>query len=208
MTSAGWSEYPDSSIGSLGMLGYLGAIGAMGSFAYAPNLGPVGSGASYYPGDTSADAAALNYLGFYPELYFKSHIGTEGSQKDDMADGAGAWDPTFQTAVKDFQASASGLTVDGWIGPKTRTALAAAVAVKNASAQPLIPPGPYTPPASPLPTPPAVIPPFVPNVPVGPSPSPVSPSQPAAAKSDNTLLYAGAAVGAAVLGLGAYYLLK
>lgn len=202
MSNAGWSEYPDHS------MGFLMALGAMGAFTYLPNLAPVGSGSAYSPGDTSDDAAALNYLGYYPDPLLQQHVGTSGSAADDMNNATGAWDPTFQTAVTDFQSTTPGLTVDGWIGPKTRTAILAAVTAKNAQPSPIVPVGPYTPPASPIPVPPAVVPPFVPVTPVGPSPLPVQPKPAAAASSDNTLLYAGAAVGVVVVGALAYYLMK
>lgn len=105
---------------------------SIGGLAYVPDLAPMGSGSSYWPRDTKADAQALNYLGYYPDPLLAAHVGTSGSQKADMAANTGAWDPSFRTAVTDFQ-DAAGLEPDGWVGVKTRTALAAAVAAKNAN---------------------------------------------------------------------------
>lgn len=125
--------------GSDGYAGYydsgraLGAIaGAMSGLDYNPSLADVGHGSAYWPGDTTADAAALNYLGFLPDPYLRAHVGTTGNQAGDMRSNVGAWDPAFKTAVQDFQETAS-LAADGWIGPATRKALAAAVAAKNAN---------------------------------------------------------------------------
>jgi peptidoglycan hydrolase-like protein with peptidoglycan-binding domain len=89
-------------------------------FLYVPNLGSVGSGASYNPGPVDQDAAALNYLGY-----------SAGSPPPQKAIGSGgAWDPTFRAAVTAFQ-KANGLTADSWIGPKTRTTIAKKVTEKN-----------------------------------------------------------------------------
>lgn len=165
----------------------------MGALAYAPDLSPVGSGAAgtYYPRDTKADAEALNYLGLFPDALLAAHVGTSGSQKADMAAHTGAWSPAFQKAVKAFQA-ATGLGVDGWIGPGTRTKLAAKVAEKNAKS------------GLDLPIPNVV--PVIPNVVPSPSPSPAP--KPAAAKAaDHTKLYLG--IGAVVaLGVGVLLLRK
>lgn len=166
-SSAGW-----------GMGAY---VAAMGSLAYNPSLAPVGSAAAgnYYPGDTTADAQALNYLGYLPDPYLASHVGTRGSQAADRAAGAGAWDQAFQAALTDFQ-QAMGLTADGWIGPKSRSVLLTAVNAKNAQPAPL------------------------PGLP--PSPAPSTPGAPAA--KSNTMLYVGIAAAVAALGAGAYYLMK
>jgi hypothetical protein len=87
----------------------------------------------------------------------QAHIGTQGDQAKDEAFKSGAWDPTFQVAVRDFQQIQGGMTIDGWIGPQTRSFLKAAVDAKNARELPNAPPQPIapTPPpgVSPNPTP-------------------------------------------------------
>ncbi len=195
--------YPVESMGSLSGFG-------MGALAYLPDLGPVGSGSAgtYYPRDTSGDAAALNYLGFFPDFLLQAHVGTSGSQAADMAAFTGAWSEPFKTAVGDFQL-ASNLTADGWIGPGTRTELARQVALKNANE--IIPPGPLPIPPGPLPFPPGPLP-FPPGplpFPPAPGPSPAPGPGPGPAPADdhtgrNVALVAG---GLAVAG-GLYYLLK
>lgn len=145
----GWGGYPDAQMSGLGSL-------TAAPMTYTPNLGPVGSGSSYWPGDVSMDAAALNYIGVTPDsLLLRPSTGT---QAGDMAASAGAWDPNFQAGVKAFQ-GANGDTVDGWIGPQTRTSLAAAVTAANLKASPIAPPQPIspTPPAPDVP-PPGVLP--------------------------------------------------
>lgn len=172
----GWSGYYDAGLGMSGL-------------DYVPSAADAGRGSSYWPGDTSGDAKALNYLGFFPDVYLEAHVGTTGSQAGDMGQNAGAWDPAFRQAVSDFQAVTSGLTVDGWIGPNTRRKLGEAVAKKNATESPIAPP-------------------FVPGVidPVSPVPPAVKP-QP---KQDDGggFPWLLAALGVAVVGGGAYYLLK
>lgn len=100
---------------------------------YVPDVAPVGSAAAgnYFPRSVTEDAKALRFLGL--------NAGNPGggvSQQSDLQSKSGAWNPTFQAAVKAFQASpfgkSKGLTADGWIGPNTRTALLAAVETKNA----------------------------------------------------------------------------
>ena len=75
-TDAGWGEYPNGQ-NAMGRV-----YQQMAGLAYTPDLGPVGSGAAgtYYPRDTSDDAAALNFLGFYPDQLLAAHIGTQGDQ--------------------------------------------------------------------------------------------------------------------------------
>lgn len=158
----------------------------MGALSYTPDLAPVGSGAAgtYYPRSTDDDAVALNYLGFFSDAELADHVGTNGSQKADIAASVGAWSPAFKRAVTAFQVAAK-LTPDGWIGPSTRKRLAELVASKNAGQ------------SVPVPVP------VVPNVPgVLPSPTPA----PAAPKSKTGLYLGigGAAVGAGLL----WYLLK
>jgi len=122
--------------------------------AYKLNLTPTGSGKAYYPGSVDADAEALNYLG-----YQAGFPGGGNGQAADIQAGEGAWDDTFQQAVRNFQADARGAagTVDGWIGVNTRKALFAAVQARNASN-----------PSAPLPAPSRTL----PNVAPAPSPSP------------------------------------
>lgn len=168
-------EYGGGGIGSLSTR----EVGIAG-LNYVPDLAPVGSGSagSYYPRDTSGDAAALNYLGYFPEPLYKSHKGTSGSQAADMAAKTGAWAPDFQQAVRYFQ-EANGLAADGWIGPATRTKLAALVTAKNASGDSSIP-----------------------TIPVIPTPNGGG-VQPVSAKTSNMGLYLG--IGAGLLGLGGVY---
>jgi hypothetical protein len=182
----GWGSYYDERDVMSGM------GGTMAGLSYAPDLGPVGSGAdgSYYPRDTSADAAALNFLGFLPDPFLAKHIGTTGSQRGDMSSGAGAWDPAFQTAVRDFQGTA-GLAADGWIGPKTRAGLAAAVGAKNAREAPNAPPQPIPPN-------------LIPGLPSTPGASPAAPS----AQASDTIMgipKTAAIVGGIALAAGAVY---
>lgn len=161
----GWSGYYDarndqamSGIEWAGMQ----AIGEL--FQYKLNTTPTGSGANYYPGDVEADADALNFLG-----YGAGFPGGGNGQKEDIARGEGAWDDTFQQAVRNFQADAKGAAgpVDGWIGVKTRAALFAAVQARNAA----MPAGPLPAPARTLPNvPPGVTPP-APAAPSAPKPS-------------------------------------
>jgi hypothetical protein len=196
----GWDGLPDEGYGYDGMIGSIGAM-----HVYVPDLGPVGSGSqgTYYPRNTEEDARALGYLGFFDA--FIDHTGTLGSQQADMANDAGAWDPAFQEAVAMFQASV-GLPADGWIGPNTRRALAAAVLKKNAE-------GPMP---SPLPIPPPPPPPLPNILPVPPSPIPVPPSpgplpgpvpQPVVTKENNTMKYLAIGGGGLLLvALGAYAL--
>lgn len=153
---------------------------------YNPSTASVGSGVQYFPGDVSQDAAALNYVGFLPEQYLLTLNPSTGSQKSDMSAQAGAWDPAFRQAVKDFQ-EASALTADGWIGPATRTRLKLAVATKNALGSPIAPP--YIPPAPPI---------VGPSQPSSPS-SPKAPAPAAEAKPNYALFGGIAAAGAAAL---------
>lgn len=176
----GYSSYPVSSGGDF-------ASGGMGAFAYAPSLAPVGtaSAGNYDPGNCDQDAAALTYLGF--------PAGTPGGgngQAADSASGSGAWNPQFQAAVRAFQASAN-LTQDGWIGPQTRSAILAAVSLKNNS-QPAPAPNVVVP----------ITPTVIDVVPVGPLP----PGPAAPPKNDNTLLYVGIGLAAASL-LATVYLI-
>lgn len=152
MYTYGFAGYPDARDGvSQGM-----RIGSLGGLNYVPDLAPTGSGAAYWPRDTKADRDALRYLGFYPEPWASQHTGTSGSQKADMNNGTGAWDSLFQDAVFDFQEATPGLVADRWIGQKTRVALAAAVAAKNAQESPIpIPPSPIPLPPNVLPGPPS-----------------------------------------------------
>lgn len=132
----GWSGYDDADVG-------------MGGLDYTPSTASVGSGAAYYPGDTSEDAKALAYLFFLSDEALAQHVGTTGTQRGDMAQNVGAWSPPFRAAVRAFQ-EAAGITADSWIGPNTRRALADAVRRKNASAPVPVPkfvPGVIDPPA-------------------------------------------------------------
>lgn len=199
----GWSGYPDERGGTY-MFG-MGAVDAA-PLSYPLNTTPVGSQASYWPGDVTADAHALNFLGFIPDTYFSQLKPSTGSQQGDMSASAGAWDPVFRQGVTDFQDSVS-ITTDGWIGPQTRTALAAAVAVHNAQATPNQPP--FVPPAViPVPGVPPAVPPAV--QPGGgllpPVPNPMV--QPASAQSSTPwTTYALIAGGVVALGAAAYLLI-
>jgi putative peptidoglycan binding protein len=158
----GWGDYPDAQ-----MSGQTIGMGALWTppLDYAPSTSSVGSGAAYWPGDVTADAQALNVLQYLSDTSAYWQPGTNspahpstGSQSGDMAASAGAWDPLFQAAVRQAQAS-FGDTQDGWIGPQTRASLAQAVAAWNQANSPIAPPQPVspTPPAPDVP-PPAVIP--------------------------------------------------
>lgn len=133
----GYSGYRDAREERISGLGGIGQIAA--PFAYVPDLLPVGSGNAYFPRDTTQDARALNFLGFMSDSALDDHPGSLGTQARDIAEQVGAWDPVFRAAVTRAQ-TALGLTVDSWIGPKTRTALLAAVTKKNAGA--IVPPAP------------------------------------------------------------------
>ena len=201
----GWGEYPDSRDEEMRPLpsgiGALVTIGALGALAYVPDLAAVGSGSAgtYYPRDTSADARALNYLGFFPDPFLATHVGTTGSRQGDSAAAAGAWSPAFQQAVRDFQVVYN-LVVDGWIGPATRKSIAVQVAAKNANELPDFPPHPNP---LPIPVPPNPIP-----VPPNPIPVPPNPGPAPAPAKDNTIRNVAIGAGAlGVLGLG-YFLLK
>ena len=202
----GWSGYPDERMGGLGDM-------AMAGLNYSPSFSDVGHGSAYWPGDVSADAAALNYIGFLPDVYAAQLNPSTGSQQGDMNGAAGAWDPNFRQAVTDFQDSA-GLTADGWIGPNTRRALAVAVQAKNASDSPIAPPY-IPPPVAPAPGIPNVIPNITPPQPAGPPVLPLpavpgaSPAQPASAHGETDwALYGGIAAGGAVLLGLAWWALK
>lgn len=93
---------------------------------YTPDLAPVGSKSTYFPRSVDGDAVALTFLG-----YDAGFPGGGVSQSNDMNKGVGAWDPVFRAAVSKFQ-SDNGLTVDGWIGPATRTKIKERVDQKNA----------------------------------------------------------------------------
>lgn len=189
--------YPTGLYGGDGLrsFGGLGSIGGFSApFSYSPNLAPVGSGSAYFPGDVSADAAALNYLGYLADADYAQISPSTGTQSGDMNNSAGAWDPSFRGAIANFQ-NASGITADTWVGPQTRTALLGAVTLKNAN------PG-VTPniPSTPVPVTPGSVPAL---------PTPVPGTVPASATSSEdttTYLLAGAAI-IAVAGL-AYYALS
>lgn len=99
---------------------------------YIPDLAPVGSAAAgnYFPRSVTEDAKALRFLGLPA-----GNPGGGVSQASDMKQKAGAWNPTFQAALRSFQSSAfgksKGLVADGWIGPSSRQALFEAVELKN-----------------------------------------------------------------------------
>lgn len=148
-SGGGWSDYP-SSEPRMGAL-----IAGLNGLTYNPNLNDVGHGSAYTPGSIAADARALNFLGFIPDVLLARIPDTlGGSGTQDLNAGVGAFDPTFKTAVADFQAAVGGLTVDGFIGPATRAALKAAVDAKNAR-EPSAPAQPSSPgaPAAALTTP-------------------------------------------------------
>lgn len=116
-----------------GMSGFGGMGDASGwtngdKLTYQPSLAPAGHGVGYWPGDTTADAVALDFMG-YPSATAGNYR-SAGSQAGDMASAAGAWDPQFRGAVMAFQ-QATGGGADGWIGPDTRQLLASSVASKN-----------------------------------------------------------------------------
>lgn len=204
MSAVAWGTYPDARDEAYGVT--LGAL--PDQLVYAADLAPVGSGASYYPRDTMRDAEALAFLGLLSEQELSEHVGTLGSAAKDMGAGQGAWNPDFQRAIRVFQGRTGGrLTVDGWVGPKTRTVMVEAVTLENARrAAGKLPAVPVAPPAIPTPAlpPPGVIP-----TPVSP-PAPAAPGKlapVAAQEDDDTLLYVGAGVAVlALLGLGWYAL--
>lgn len=174
-----------------------GAIGAP-PLLYVPDLRPVGSGAAYFPRDVEQDAAALVFLQFLSNVADANREQSTGSQGGDMANSAGAWDPAFRSAVTRFQV-AKGLTADSWIGPQTRTALAAAVAFQNAN------PGALPPPPSPGTVPPVLVNPG--KVPAQPAVLPgVTPVN--AKTTDDTMMYVGIGAGVLALGALAWYALK
>lgn len=207
MQSGGWDGYYDSSSDSGDSMqgmdpdahSFLAGLCSSGSDAisgmgdlncgttsatcpYVPDLGPVGTGSNYFPRSVDNDAAALNFLG-----YGAGFPGGGVSQAHDMANAEGAWDDTFQEAVKHFQGINGGLTVDGWIGPATRAALGKAVALANSL--------PRSPNALPTPKPPPA-----PGL-APPVPSP--PSAPGVASADHTkrnLIIGGGVVAALVAG--------
>lgn len=133
----------------------MGIGGFAAPFSYTPDLAPVGSGAAYFPRDVSADAAALNYLGYMADGDYAQITPSQGSQAADMANDAGAWDPTFRGCIAHLQSDA-GITVDTWVGPQTRTAIAAKVLLANAN--PSVPPAPATPPGTVVPANPGSVP--------------------------------------------------
>lgn len=172
-------------------------IGRVGTLVYIPDLAPVGSKSAYFPRDVERDAEALEFLEFLSASANAAREPSTGSQAGDMANEAGAWDPNFRSAITRFQV-AKGLTNDGWVGPQTRTALAAAVAFANAN------PG-----VLPAPPPPGVVPP----VPINPGAVPAKPAvipgvTPVNTKSgDDTMMYVGLGLGGLLLaGLGWYAL--
>lgn len=176
-------------------MGFLGQIA--GPLVYIPDLLPVGSGSAYFPRSVEGDAQALNFLGFLSDADEAIRRASEGSQGADMGDEAGAWDTNFRSAITRFQAS-KGLTVDSWVGPQTRTALAAAVAAKNAGTP--IPPPP----------PPGVLPP----IPVNPGTVPALPAvlpgvtpAPSSASGDSTTTFVAVGAGVLILGGLAWYAL-
>lgn len=179
-------------INGLGSLGEVGDIGAV-PFVYIPDLAPVGSKSSYFPRDVERDAAALVFLRFLSDLDDANRMMSQGSQAADMNNESGAWDPFFKGGVTRFQA-AKGLTVDGWIGPNTRTAIALAVTQANAAG---LGGGPVPP------LPPAIIPVIPGAVPQKPNATPPPGIIPANTKTDaedETMTYL--AIGAAVLAVG------
>lgn len=197
----GWGELYDERGSGGGMAG-LGAVDAA-PLVYVPNLLPVGSGASYNPGPIGADAHALNFLGFIPDALLPQIPDTSGNVAQDQALETGAFNKVFRQAVTDFQQTAGGLTVDGFIGPKTRTALGLAVAAKNAQGVPTAPP--FTPPVVPG------VPGVPPNLPVPGGMLPPVPNpnvQPAAAQTDSGFPTVPVVIGGAVvLALVAAYFL-
>lgn len=182
----GYSEYYDATAEQMP---------GISGLSYSPSASSVGSGSAYFPGDVSQDAAALNYTGFLPDQFFYTLKPSTGSQSGDMNGQAGAWDPAFRQAVRDFQMSA-GVTADGWIGPATRTRLKLAVETKNAMSAPNAPP--FIPPAPS----PVVVPPVAPSSPTAPKPAQAAESKP------NYGLVAGAAAAVAALGYVVYRWVK
>jgi hypothetical protein len=183
-------------VGGQGGVRRIGSLGAPATLVYVPDLAPVGSKATYFPRSVEQDAAALNFLGFLSDVADANRMSSTGSQSGDMSNEAGAWDPDFRSAVGRFQASA-GITADTWIGPQTRTTIAAAVARKNASGVNPVPPPP-----------PGKIIPVVPGeVPAKPAALPGL--QPVAAKEgSDTTTYLAIGGGVLLLGGLAYYALK
>lgn len=201
MSAVAWGTYPDARDDGYGVT--LGSL--PDQMVYVADLAPVGSGASYYPRDTMRDAEALAFLGILSEEELSQHVGTLGSAAKDMGAGQGAWNPDFQRALRVFQGRTGGrLTIDGWIGPKSRTVMVEAVTQENArrAAGRLPVPVPPAIPAPQLP-PPGVLP-----TPVSPSPAAPGGLAPVAAKDeDDTLVYVGVGVAVlALLGLGYYAL--
>lgn len=177
--------------GSGNRIGYL--AGVAGPLAYVPDLRPVGSQSAYFPRDVENDAEALGYLGFLSDAANDDRMPSVGTQAGDMNNPSGAWDPAFRGAVTRFQVAAK-LTNDGWIGPQTRTALAAAVLAKNAG--------------QPIPKPPGG------SVPIAPGAVPAKPAEipgvhPASASTGlDTTTMVGIGVGVLVLGGVAWYALS
>lgn len=168
----GWGGYPET----------IDGIGEVGPIVYDPDTGDVGSGSAgtYYPRDTADDARALNYLGFMSDAELAAHVGTYGSQAEDMNASQGGWDPVFREAVTAFQGTRPSLgTPDGWIGPATRGALGEAVLEKNN--------GNYPPPPNPNPAPPPPAPGPLPNPPPIPNPNPPPPNPAPAPAANNTV---------------------
>lgn len=207
--SSSWGDYPDER-SQLPMGDLDGGMGLL----YVPDLSDPGHGSAYYPGDTRGDAEALNFLGYMTADELAAHVGTTGSAGGDMAARAGAWNPLFQSALKQYQ-DIMDLTPDGWIGPVSRRSMLGQVLQKNALLGidnlpiPPIPPGP-------IPIPPGPFPPPGPNVLPGPAPGPIPiPPGPSGgggsnvlAKKDNTLRNVGIGVGV-LAGVGLlYYALK
>ena len=104
---------------------------------FAPDLRPMTDASAYFYNpangkhakiDVRNEAQALRFLG-YPA---PPNPGGSGNMGTDSSTGQGSWNPQLQNAVKMAQTDA-GLTVDGWLGPQTITALGQAVASKNAS---------------------------------------------------------------------------
>lgn len=198
-SESGWANYGEGD--------FMGAlVQSMQGLSYTPSLASTGSGAAYWPGDTSQDAQALAFLGFMTPAAAAAHVGTSGSQAADMSRATGAWSPPFKAAVLAFQQS-KGLAADGWIGVNTRTGLGVAVAAKNATESPIAPP--FVPPP-PTPGPPSPLPAVVP-----PSPSPELGSGPKPQGMVDKFmampLWQQIAIGAgalAVVGGGVYYATK
>lgn len=206
MNAGAWGTYPDARDDGYGA--GLGGLGALpDQLVYVADLGPVGSGATYYPRDTMRDAEALAFLGLLSEAELSEHVGTLGSAAKDMGAGQGAWNPEFQRAVRVFQGRTGGrLTVDGWIGPKTRTVMIEAVTQENARRiAGRLPAAPAAPPIPGLPAPSVPRPGVLDPTPVAPKPGQIAPV--AAKEEDDTLLYVGLGVGVlALLGIGYYAL--